>query len=192
MSFQVPRVLKPNKSRSPSKRAKAPETNTAASSSALLNVGSLAADRRPYDGLNLHVEPERLLYAPGGPYTQPTDPASRYPSASWTDRTLADAESGYHGLANTIIVTNPVVTDVSGAERLRTQRRKAESYRKWRDELIPSLVVPYLALLKRTASLQYEPNPEWADEVPSCSHAHPRRQIKVTCVYMSSELKSPR
>jgi hypothetical protein len=191
MSFRPPRVLKHNKTGSQPKSAKAAEDNAATSSSNLVNVDSLPAERRPYASQDIHVERERLLYAPGGPFTQPINPTNPRSSTVQADGTSVNAESDYHGLVNTIHVTNPVVTDVSGVERLRSQRRQAESYRKWTDDIIPSLVVPYLTLLKRTVSLQRQPNPEWAAEVPSCGHGHPRRQIKVTCVYLDSELKSP-
>jgi hypothetical protein len=152
----------------------------------LVNVGSLPAARRPYDTQDLDIQPERLLYAPGGPFTQPVNPTNRRSSTLRVGGTLSNTDN--QSLVNAIRVTNnPVATDVSGVDRLQSQRRKAESYRKWTNEIIPSLVVPYLSLLKHTISLQQSPNPSLMAEVPSCAHGHPRRQINVTLVYLDSE-----
>jgi hypothetical protein len=153
--------------------------------STLVNVGSLPAARRPYDTQDLDIQPERLLYAPGGPFTQPVNPTNHRSSTIRVGGTLS---TDNQSLVNAIRVTNnPVATDVSGVDRLRSQRRKAESYRKWADEIIPSLVGPYLSLLKHTISLQQAPDPLLMAEVPSCAHGHPRRQINVTLVYQDSE-----
>jgi hypothetical protein len=187
MSFRAPRILKYNKSSSPSKSATAAEGNAVASSSNLVNVDSLPTERRPYDSQDIYVDRERLLFAPGGPFTQPVDPASRRPSTHQASSVGAGAGSDYHGLANTIRVTNPIVTDASGVEQLRYRRHKEESYRKWMNDVIPSLVVPYLTLLKQTVSLQQPANPEVAALVSPCAHGHLHRQLNVTCVYFNSE-----
>jgi hypothetical protein len=188
MSFRRPRVLKRNANSSPSKPTSTPEQdNPSASSSTLVNVDSLAEERRPYGARDLYIEPERLLYAPGGPFTQPTNPMNRHSSTLQPLPTYVHSASDNHTLVNTVLVTNLAVTDDSGVERVRSQQQKAESYRKWIGDIIPSLVVPYLSLLQRTDSLQQPPNPEWLAEVPPCGHGHSRRQIKVTCVYLDSE-----
>jgi hypothetical protein len=184
MSF---RQLKRNKTRSPSKPANAVEDSPAASSSNLVNVGSLPTARRPYDSQDIHIEPEQLLYAPGGPFTQPVDPANRRPSTHQASSADASADTDYHGLANTIYVTN--LTGASRVEQLQYRKRKEESYRKWIKDVIPPLVVPYLTLLKQTVSLQQPADPEVFTGASTCDHGHPRRQLSVTCVYSASEWK---
>jgi hypothetical protein len=185
MLLKPPRILKRNKKSSPSKPANTSEQDRAISSSNLVNVDSLPVVRRPYDTQDLDIQPERLLYGPGGPFTQPFDPSNPRSSTLRAHGMLSDTENP--GLVNTINIANiAAITDVSGLNRLRSQRRKVDSYRKWTDEIIPSLVVPYLSLLKHTASLKLPPNVTLLAEVQPCDYDHPRRQINVTCVYLDS------
>jgi hypothetical protein len=180
MSFRRPQVLKPNKSksRSPSKPTDPDSIRQRSTNSTtnLVDIASLPPQRRPYGSHNLQIEPERLLWAPGGPYTQPADPARLHPS-TYHDPT-------HHDLPNTIHVTLP--TDPS-IEKGQPQRQQREAYRKWIEDIIPSLVVPYLTLLQETNGLQQRHSSEATVMEPSCIHNHPSREINITCVYLDSE-----
>jgi hypothetical protein len=181
MSLRRPQVLKPNK-RSPSKSVSPSKQQSSADASTdLVNIASLPPKRRPYDSHDLLVEPEKLLYAPGGPYTQPIDPATLHPSTSRVDST-------YQGSVGKIHVTNPVLLQDQSIETERSRRQQKEAYKKWTEDIIPSLVVPYLTLLQQTNGLQRRHSTESAAVIPSCPHQHPSRKIDVTCVYLDSEI----
>jgi hypothetical protein len=182
MSFRRPQVLKPNKSCSPSKNlSPSKQQSSTDASTNLVDIASLPPLRRPFNSRDLVIEQEKLLYAPGGPYTQPIDPAAPRPSTSRVDST-------YHGLADTIYVTNPILSQDQSIEKDRSRRQQKEAYRKWTEDVIPSLLVPYLTLLQQTNGLQQRHNPEPAGVTPSCRHKHPSRKIDITCVYLDSEI----
>jgi hypothetical protein len=54
--------------------------------------------RRPYGTAGIPVGPEGLLYAPGGPYTQPVDPGRDVPRTGFDTAhgSIADAGGEYY------------------------------------------------------------------------------------------------
>jgi len=94
--------------------------------------------RRPYGSGDMPLGPQGLLYAPGGPYTQPTDPGqgTRQSDNETAFGPLADGE-GYN--------------EFSGHEH---PNKKAKQWERWTKETIPLLLEPYMHLLHETESLR--------------------------------------
>ncbi|RDB23171.1 hypothetical protein Hypma_009676 [Hypsizygus marmoreus] len=154
MSFRAPRFPSPSKRSSVAGSVKPFE---------LVPTESLPAERKPWGSGNLTLLPRCDFVAPGGAWAQPHVPSA----TSATSATSAN-----------------VANDTSSAAAESTpsahSQKKERQWQKWANETIPSLLKPYLALLRETDSLR-ESVPS-ASEITCGCRSHVRK-ISVACVY---------
>ena len=104
----------------------------------LITVDGAPSHRQPYGTNELVHGPEGLLYAPGGPYTQPSDPGN----------TLSAGRNKSHQPFDAL--ADDQTTMFVGDKR---PSKKAKQWEKWEEETIPLLLRPYIHLLHETKSL---------------------------------------
>lgn len=79
-------------------------------------------------------------------------------------------------------------TEPEALRRERARRKKEKQYTRWANTVIPSLLKPYMSLLRETDSLRH--HTRTIHEVPcSCGGAEIRR-LKVVCVYFERKFVS--
>jgi len=150
-----------------------PSTNKSARSSRsptkpdLVAVHDAPSHRRPYGTSEMAYGPEGLLYAPGGPFTQPVDPGS-----GLSDRNH-DESSG------TAANDNTRVSD-------RVPSKKEKQWKKWDEEIIPMLLHPYIHLLHETESLRNLSTLRRSLHPSACTCVKPRL-LKVACIFFESK-----
>lgn len=133
--------------------------------------------------------PELLLSVPGEDYTQqassshdclPSIGAARVMSS--TNPFSPANSAGYEpDMADEIFVVNDTITDDLQCQHLRPKKQKQWS--RWTNEVIPSLVQPYLHLLRISESMQSIPH----SGDTSCHCNSSVHHLKIVCVYLESE-----
>src|SRR5436190_4139361 len=159
-------------------RAKAPKlpVNAGALPSAMVRIADAPRVRRLYDSGSMDTDPPRLLSEPGDEYTQVHD----------THYTPPDVFRDYTPVMGGLNIGLQVATDASGdAVRQGALDKKRRQWRKWVDEVIPTLVEPYLSLLHQTKSLRLDvPQGSVIERLGDCEHLS--RPLQVICVYFES------
>jgi hypothetical protein len=92
----------------------------------------------------------------------------------------AEADSG-PDLMHDVFVDN---TDSDELRRQRQRFKKQKQWLRWTNDVIPSLVLPYLHLLRISESMRSTPLS--ANTLCSCNSCV--RHLKIVCVYLESEL----
>jgi hypothetical protein len=121
--------------------------------------------RRSYGSLSTVTGTTGLLYAPGGPYRQMSDPGLQ----SLHHEEVSEPLAGDHD----VLSVNPAVS----------LKKKEKQWIKWEQEIIPLMLVPYLELLRVTESLR---NMREVRAQPRCSGCYGTRQLSVACIYFDS------
>ena len=109
--------------------------------------------------------PEGILYAPGGPFTQPVDPCNA--PTHWDDNGAVGPSAG---------------EDAGILETEHVQSKKEKQWTKWEEETIPMLLHPYIHLLHETESLQNLSTLRQSSCPSTCPCVKPRL-LKVTCIF---------
>jgi hypothetical protein len=137
----------------------------------LIPVDEAPKIRRPYGTEGIPIGPEGLLYAPGGPYTQPVDPGRnvRRTGFNTTDHSIVDTGGEFGGVEPSTALS-----------------KKAKQWRKWDEEIIPMLIEPYLRLLRETQSLRNLTALQQNLAPPACDGCSSGRSLRVSCVYFES------
>ena len=143
--------------------ASSPSKSSDSSPHRFIPVDNLT-QRQPWGS---NVQPENLLYAPGGPYTQLLS----------SSRVLWPV--GSHALH--FASEDDIGLEKEGRSE-QARRKKQRQWSKWADVIIPSLVVPYLRLLRETDSLRL-PCPV----ISSCQCGESVRELSIACVFFQSE-----
>jgi hypothetical protein len=107
----------------------------------LVRVEDAPQRRQPYGTGRAVVYPEPLVFGPGGPYVQPDPPARIHSPRPFPGEFFDDNASMTAG-------SNP------GTSRHAVFRKKERQWARWQQEVIPSLVQPYLRLIRETDSLR--------------------------------------
>jgi hypothetical protein len=144
----------------------------------LVQLDAAPVRRRPYGtkGDVLHG-PEGILYAPGGPYSQPVDPGHD------TQRSARGApETDNHD-------TFAPIADFSDKGRP-ISRKKAKQWENWQEKVIPSMLEPYIQLLCQTQSLRNLPTLRQNPPAPNCECGVHKSSLQVSCIYLESTLIS--
>jgi hypothetical protein len=131
----------------------------------LIPVDGAPKIRRPYGTEGIPIEPEGLLYAPGGPYTQPVDPGRDVPRTGFQTAHGSIADTG---------------GEFYGAEMSAALSKKAKQWKKWDEEIIPMLIEPYLHLLRETQSLRNLTTLQQNSAPPACDGCSGGRNLRVS------------
>ena len=123
--------------------------------------------RQPYGTEGLAVGPEGLVYAPGGPFTQPVDPGQDAPRM--VPGSAEDSGVNFDGVQATASLS-----------------KKAKQWKKWDQETIPMLIEPYLRLLRETESLRNMTAVQQNSVSQACNGCSDGRRLTVSCVYFES------
>jgi hypothetical protein len=135
--------------------------------------------------------PELLLAVPGNDYTQQTlTSRGRLPRsdginlASAKDSSFSVVDSADPGPdpIDDIFVTDHVDTDELRHQRQRHKKQK--QWLRWTNEVIPSLVQPYIHHLRISESLRSIP--QYENTVSRCNSGV--RHLKIVCIYLDSKL----
>jgi hypothetical protein len=143
----------------------------------LVPVSSAPRQRRPYGANRPYRQSDPLLYAPGGPFTQFINSQKSdedriidgHPNSDWPDSNRPD---------NTIYVTS-----FENSEGSKARRKKENQWKNWTEVAIPSLLKPYLSILRNSDSFRY-PHAE-ASSTCSCGGVN-GRNLWVSCIYFDS------
>jgi hypothetical protein len=151
-------------------KKKSARTSRSPVKSDLIPVDGAPKIRRPYGTPGIPVGPEGLVYAPGGPYTQPVDPGRdvRRTEFDAAHGSIADTGSGFYGVETSAALS-----------------KKAKQWKKWDEEIIPMLIEPYLRLLRETQSLRNLTALQ-QNSAPACDGCSGGRNLRVSCVYFES------
>jgi hypothetical protein len=152
----------------------------------LVPVSSAPHQRRPYGVSRLYRQHNPILYAPGGPFTQLT----KHPS--WLDNQhgvdgMSDAQRPDHNRFGNVFRLRSVGDEDSEAHRARARRKKENQWRNWTETTLPSLLKPYLSLLRNSDTLHLPP----AEVSFRCHCDDNKRVLKVSCVYFESQILCP-
>jgi hypothetical protein len=162
MSFTVPRIRK----RKNDLRDSGPTSGPS-----LIRVEDLPRLRKPY-GLP-RIAARGLYREHQASFTQLFDPAERglhhQPEASFNLYPISPSQE--------------FILPSDDRQKEQAQAKKARQWRKWVDEVIPSLVRPYLAVLRHTDSFRLPVPPR-----TSCTCTSGSRRLNVVCVYFDSML----
>jgi hypothetical protein len=85
------------------------------------------------------------------------------------------------------IVNDVFIADVSESEEVRRQKqkqKKQKQWKKWTQDIIPSLLRPHLRLLRKTAS--WRSMPRYTEHQCNCNGTS-SRHLKVVCVSFERE-----
>ena len=210
MSFRRPkgtyrRTPSPSKSSAPSTPTARPSTSPPASPTRSAHLFP-ASDTPPHkrlptsSGLFLS-QPQYLITLPGRVnltharlargYSHPTHVGHTdsphdapvvqpdVPLVSWED------ESGYDNInfMEGVLITHGPLTDLE--KRTRQRLKKKRQWKKWYEDIIPTLVQPYLRLLRETQNLRNHPH----TPTYSCACGTPARSLVVICVYFERRVE---
>jgi hypothetical protein len=200
MSFRTPKLRKQGRQLSPSASASPSASRSASPSKApsvhrLISPTLVPKQRRPRNSQGIFIQsPEVLVTVPGHDYSQMPIPdrgrmprAARAAGTSRTTHNIPDAtiDEGYE---------HPVfdIDDIFVERRMdpedtqnEGQRRKRETqWRKWINEVIPSMLAPHLRLLRESASLR-SISRSGSDNC-TCGHVG-SRHLQVVCVHFESK-----
>lgn len=161
-------------------------TSSTPGRSQLIDVSRIPRQRRPRNSQNLFLPgPEALLTLPGR--TRLTQvyslddcnrqsPRRRRPISSNHDESkLVDP------FFDDVFTLPPLDTDTNG------HRRKENQWQKWTTDVIPSLLRPYLQLLRETENLRNRPD----DHPHICTCCSPGRPVSVIGVFFDREPPFP-
>jgi hypothetical protein len=152
--------------------------------------------RRPRNSHDLYLPgPEQILTLPGQSYSQlPSSSRGRSTNASSTyvPQNVGDFSAGpddnpYRSPGAFDIINDIFVADAPESEELQREkqrRKKEKQWKKWTQEVIPSLLRPHLRLLRKSASLRSVP--QHTDYHCKCGGTFARR-LKVVCVSFERE-----
>ena len=165
----------PSRSVSPSK----PSTH-------LISPSEVSRIRRPRHSQNLFLPgPECLFTLPGEDFTQEASPSRGRMSCSDSGN-LAPPQSSPFSAVDPGPMDDIFVTHNTDSDDLRRQRQRLKTQKqwvRWTDEVIPSLVHPYLRFLKVSESMRSICLLE--NTICSCnSGVH---HLKIVCVYLESK-----
>jgi hypothetical protein len=141
----------------------------------LINVNDLPRLRKPY-GLP-RVTVEGLYRDERASFTQLFDPADR----GLPHQPHPHSTSTLHSYSSNS--PQKIISPSEDERREQAQAKKARQWRSWKEEVIPSLVRPFLAILRCTDSFRL-PIPSPAH----CTCVSTSRRLQVTCVYFNSQL----
>ena len=200
MSFRAPKLRKGSQQSSPSapasrsgSRSASPSKNPSAHQ--LISSTLVPNQRRPRNSQGIFIQkPEVLVTVPGHDYSQiPIPDRGRMPRAgseAGASRTAyntleATIDEGYEGPAfdiDDVFVQRRVDPEEIQNEG---QRRKREmQWRRWMNEVIPSLLLPHLRLLRESASLKSIPRS--GSDNCTCGRTG-SRHLQVVCVHFESK-----
>lgn len=157
MSFRTPSLHKRRSraSKSPSKAAPAPYSVVPTADVNLPRIEGLT------------IFPRRDLHAPGGPFAQPvTGTVPHDPFTIGEDDALDIHQT---------LFTSAKISSAS--------KKKTKQWERWKYDIIPSLVKPYLQVLQESQSLR---TMEQCTEI-RCDCGTSKRKLNVTCVYFDSK-----
>jgi hypothetical protein len=144
----------------------------------LVPVSSAPRQRKPYGADRPYRQPAPLLYAPGGPFIQFINSQK-----SDADRTTdGHARLGHNHPDNIIYVTSFENSESSYSYRAR--RKKENQWKNWTEVTIPSLLKPYLSILRNSDTFRY-PQAE-VSFTCSCGGVN-GRNLWVSCIYFDSQ-----
>lgn len=174
------RKASPAPSSALSSRSSSPSKSTA---SHIILPSELPTPRRPRNTEDMYLPgPERLFVLPGEEYTQQPSPSrsrGRMPRVNEDPTGLPLPTRDPSPFAyDDIFMTSQLDPD----QQPFIQRKKQKQWQRWTNEVIPSLISPYLSLLRTTESLRSIPQPM----VVECSCNSHARNLKVVGVYFES------
>jgi hypothetical protein len=171
MSFAKPRT----------RRRQKPPPDALPAFTGLVNVGDVPQHRQPYGTGGVVVHPEPLVFGPGGPYVQPAPPRRIHSPRPFP-------EEGNTFFDNAWVTPGPNPGPNPGTSSHANFRKKERQWAKWREKVIPSLVQPYLRLLRETDSLR---NMAGSSPPPACMcGGEDARSLEVARVSFQSTLSS--
>ena len=139
----------------------------------LLPVGELPKARRPYGSKGTVVGAHGLVYAPSGVYghsrgsSPPPSPAHEETEGYGQDVEMKEAEG-----------PDDVELDDQAS-------KKQRQWRKWSEDIIPSLIKPYLEVLRATSGLRDIDKIRRQDGCKGCVKGE---LLDVSCIFFEREL----
>jgi len=161
MSFRRPSSLKKKAARSSRSPVK----------SDLVPVDNAPKIRRPYGTGDMPIGHQGLLYAPGGPYTQPMDPGQ--------DMRRSDNETAFGPLAEGDGYNE-------GFAEREHPSKKVKQWKRWDKEIIPLLLEPYMCLLRETESLRNLAVWRQNSVLRACDGCSAGHVLRISCIYFES------
>lgn len=193
MSFRPPKLRKRDRQRSSSMQANRSTSRSPSKAPAesLISPSLLPKERRPRNSQGIFISrPEVLVAIPGREYTQlPMPDRGRMPRSSrhatpssTTDHTPEDAvEEGYEPPTADL---DQVFVEHQSEPNVGQRQKREKQWRKWTNEVIPSLLRPHLSLLRESTSLRSIPR----SGSRNCTCANTKsRHLNVVCVHFESE-----
>lgn len=177
-----PQSAPPSRSVSPLKSA---------ATSHLLLPSDIPQPRRPRHSRNMFLPgPQVLITVPGEEYTQQASPSrGRMPRSGGVSLASTSTDPSHFAAADADFgpdLMHDIFVDNTHSDELRRQRqrlKKQKQWSRWTDQVIPSLVHPYLHLLKISESMRSTPPSE---NIP-CNCRSGVRHLKIVCVYLESK-----
>jgi hypothetical protein len=149
------------------------------SSIGLVPVSSAPRQRKPYGASHSYRQADPLLYAPGGPFTQfiRSQPSGQRSSDGHPSSHLPDCKQPNH-----IYVTSSENNEGSYSHKAR--RKKENQWKNWTEATIPSLLKPYLSILRNSDTFRYP----LAEVSFTCTCGGVNgRNLGVSCIYFDSQ-----
>lgn len=177
-------------SSSPSSRSVSPSKPSA--SSHLVPPSEFPRDRRPRHSQSMYLPgPDHLFSLLGQDYSQePSTSRGCVPYVDEMQPTFTPSllspdpvEAGSNPVDDIFITENSDVDDLQHESR-RLKRKK--QWLTWTDEVIPSLICPYLQMLRTSQSLRSISRTQLTN--PGCSCSRGIYHLKIVSVYFESEL----
>jgi hypothetical protein len=210
MSFRRPkttyhRTPSPSKSSAPSTPATRPSTPSSTSPTRsivhLIPVADVLPHKRPPGTSGLFLSrPQYLVTLPGrvnlthAPLARGS-PLPRHPDAPDSpcnaplvpDDPFVSWENGsaYDNIIEGVLTTHGPLTDLE--RRTRHRLKKKRQWKKWYEDIIPTLLQPHLRLLRETHFLRNRP----LQPIHSCVCETPPRSLTVICVYFERKVQYP-
>jgi CxC1 like cysteine cluster associated with KDZ transposases len=206
MSFRAPKppkrkgvsgsALQPSSYLTPASPSKTPAARH------LVPPSVIPRNRRPRNSRDLYLPgPEQILTLPGQSYSQmPFSSHGRSANATSThvpqnvgrhtgarDCSADPDDNPYRSPGAFDIINDIFVADAPKSEELQREKqrqKKEKQWKKWTQEVIPSLLRPHLRLLRKSASLRSIP--QHTDYHCKCGGTSSRR-LKVVCVSFERE-----
>ena len=135
----------------------------------LLPVGELPKIRKPYGSKGTVVGPHGLVYAPSGVYGYSR--GSSPPQA---------ADEGGTDLGQDV-----EMREAEGIELDDQASKKQRQWRKWSEDIIPSLIKPYLEVLRTTSGLRDIDQIRRQDGCKGCGKGE---LLDISCIFFEREL----
>jgi len=150
----------------------------------LVPLSSAPRQRRPYGVSHLHRQHHSILHAPGGPFTQ-LNKHSGWPDTGHDVDGMSDAQRPDHNRLGDVFRLRSVGDEDSEAHRAKARRKKENQWKNWTETILPSLLKPYLSLLRNSDTLRLPPA-----EVSFRCHCGDvdKRVLNVSCIYFESKI----